>query len=295
MTPTWQGLANWSWLAIAAGLVLCYVGRLEALRRRLRQREIVQDPHASRALEELSRRAGLHKAPRLTESDHLGSPIALGFGERREICVPSRALHELDQGELSALLGHEVAHHLRRDTLRLGVLNTLQAVFFFQPLFRLAGREVHFAAEEQCDDWAAGQLEDRFAMASCLAEVAAWVVRQDRHIPVPCMGRRRSQLEIRVRRLIDEHRALEAPARVWRRLGAAGLLAFAPWLAPAVGPTSETSHPEPLSIQRELREGHDRERHEHFEGPRWERHDRREHGGSVPRERREHESHRRER
>ena len=41
------------------------------------------------------------------------SPVALGVGTRREICVPVRAFHELDEGELRALLGHEVAHHLR--------------------------------------------------------------------------------------------------------------------------------------------------------------------------------------
>ena len=33
------------------------------------------------------------------------------------VCVPGRAFHELDEGELRALLGHEVAHHLRRATV----------------------------------------------------------------------------------------------------------------------------------------------------------------------------------
>ncbi|WP_420448446.1 M56 family metallopeptidase [Candidatus Palauibacter sp.] len=185
-SPAWSGAAGAVWLALAGGLLALYLLRLVMLRRRLHHREPVADPRASRALATLSRRAKLDSPPRLTECHTLGSPLALGVGARREICVPVRAFHELDEGELTALLGHEVAHHRRRDTIRLGVLNVLQAIFFFQPLFRLAGREVRFATEAQCDDWAASQLKDRFAMASCLTEVAGWVVRRDRSIPVPC-------------------------------------------------------------------------------------------------------------
>ena len=230
------------WLALAGGLVAFHLLRLAKLRRRLFHREPVADPRASSVLAALSRRAALDSPPRLTKSRNLGSPVALGVGNRREICVPVRAMHELDEGELRALLGHEVAHHLRRDTIRLAILNVLQAVFFFQPLFRLAVREIRLAAEEQCDDWAASQLEDRFAMASCLTEVAGWVVRSDRGSPVPCIGRRRSQLELRVRRLVDEQRSLEVPSGVGRRISFVGLLVLAPLFAPVVAPAGDVSH-----------------------------------------------------
>ena len=164
------------------------------------------------------------------------------MGASREICVPVRAFHELDDGELSALLGHEVAHHLRRDTIRLAALNVLQSVFFFQPLFRLAAREVQLAAEELCDDWAATQLEDPLSLASCLAEVAGWVVPRDRRAPVPCIGRHRRQLELRVRRLMAEEHTRHAPSRAWRRASSIALLAIAPLAAPAIAPAGTTSH-----------------------------------------------------
>ena len=238
---SWLASAAVLWLVLAGALLACYYTRLQRLRERLSDREPVTDPRATRALAALGGRTALAPPPRLTESHNLGSPVALGIGIRREICVPARALHELDERELRALLGHEAAHHMRRDTIRLAALNVLHAVFFFQPLFRLAVRELRRAAEEVCDDWAASQFDDRLAMASCLTEVAGWVVRRDRRIPVPCIGRRRSQLELRVRRLISEHRSLRAPSRPWHS-GVFALLILAPLIAPAVAPRADGSH-----------------------------------------------------
>lgn len=242
--PNRQALAGILWLLPAAALLALYLLRLMELRRGIRDREPVTDVRASRALAALGRRAALAPPPGLTQSHNLGSPVALGVGARREICVPVRALHELDEGELHALLGHEVAHHLRRDTIRLAILQVTQAVFFCQPLFRLAVRELRLAAEELCDDWAANQSGDPFAMASCLTEVARWVVRRDRYSPVPCIGRRRSLLERRVRRLMNDHCSLQVPPRSWRRMSAVGFVALAPLLAPAVVPGADVSHEE---------------------------------------------------
>jgi len=243
--PSWKGAAHWIWLSIAGSLVLFYFGRLMALRLRLSKREIVKNRYARQALSKLRRRAGLHKTLLLTESENLSSPIALGFGRRIEICVPTRALNELDQEQFNALLGHEIAHHLRRDTLRLCALNILQAAFFFQPLFRLAFHAFHYAAEEQCDDWASRQLNDKLSMASCLAEVAAWALPRDRRLPVPSMTRRHSHLKVRVDRLLDEHRNIEGPTLIWRSLVAVGLLASATLFAPAMAPAIE--HPDEIS------------------------------------------------
>ena len=245
----WANSAGTLWVVCAGGLLAFYLLRLGKLRQRLGDREPVTDPRASHALAALSRRASLAPAPRLTESDSLGSAIALGVGTGREICVPVRALHELDGEELRALLGHEVAHHLRGDPIRLAILNVLQAVFFFQPLFRLAVREVRLAAEELCDDWAASQVDDRIAMANCLAEVAGWVVPRDRRTPVPCIGRRRSQLERRVRRLMDGHGSPKASSSPWRRMSAVGLLILAPSFAPAVAPAPEAPHEDQRAVE----------------------------------------------
>lgn len=222
------------WLSISGLLMLRYAGRLAAMRRRISPRDLIETAPERCALAQLSNRAGLTRLPRMTESESIGSPLALGFGKRAEICIPTRALHELDHDQFCAMLGHEVAHHMRRDPLRLLGLNLLQALFFFQPLFRVASRHLHLAAEEQCDAWGVSHLEDRLAMARCLTEVAAWVLPQDRRLLVAGMARRRSQLGVRVERLMDDGCSFTARGGALRAFGSAAVLALAPWLAPSL-------------------------------------------------------------
>ena len=235
----WPVLVFWLWVSIACALLLRYLVGLAMIRRQLAPHDVAESSPERKALSQLSRRAGLHQPPRLTESENVGSPSALGVGPRAEICVPTRALHELDDDQFRAMLAHEVAHHMRRDPLRFAALNLLRTVFFFQPLYHVAARELHLTAEEQCDAWAANHLEDRLAMARCLTEVATWVLPRDRRLPIAGMARRRSHLGVRVRRLIDEKRGFEAPGKLLRVVGSTALLALAPWLAPSVAPGSD--------------------------------------------------------
>lgn len=243
------GMALWAGISVL--LYLSYLGRLGAMRRRLNPRDLVETAPERFALDQLSRRAGLRRMPRLTESENIGSPLAFGVGRKSEICIPTRALHELDHDQFCAMLGHEVAHHMRRDPVRLALSHLLQAVFFFQPLFRVAHRQLHLAAEEQCDAWGASHLEDRLAMARCLTEVASWVLPQDRRLLVAGMARRRSQLGTRVDRLMDERCGFHARGGSARAMGSALLLALAPWLAPTLAPAT----PAPAALEAPVRDG----------------------------------------
>ena len=233
---SWQQAALWVWLSLAVVLVFRYFVQIGLIRRRLDPRDLIENSPERSVLSRLSGRAGLPRTPRITESENLGSPIALGFGARTEICVPTRSLHELDDEQFCAMLGHEVAHLMRSDPLRFGFLHVLRTVFFFQPLLRIAVREVQLAAEEQCDAWGANHAEGRTAMASCLTEVASWVLRD--RLPVVAMARRRSHLGVRIDRLMDERRGFEAPGKLWRGVAAVALVGFAPWLTPTVRPAT---------------------------------------------------------
>jgi len=205
-------------------------------RRHIQNRQPVLDPIARLQLDELRLAAALPRPIRLTESQHLGSPVAFGLGRKAEICLPARALPSLPVEQMRAMLGHEVSHHLRRDPLRLQLLNFLQVALFFQPMLRIARREIHQATEEQCDAWGAQQLEDRWAMAHCLAEVAAWLLPRAQSYPVASMARKRSRLTLRVQRLMEhgDHIQSEAPMTTKHKIFGVLALVAAPLLGPAV-------------------------------------------------------------
>ena len=245
----WEMILFRAWVSISTLLLVQYIAQLVTLRRTLAREPLDADSPEVAVLRDISHTARLPRSPRLTESDDLGSPIAIGFGRRAEICVPTRALHELDQDQFRAMLSHEVAHHVRHDPVRMGAINLLRAVFFFQPLFRVARRDVHWAAEEQCDEWASGHVDDRLAMASCLAEVASWVLPGDRRLPVVGLMQKRSQLVRRVDRLMDERSSFGSRGRFWRGFGSTSRIVLSPWLVPGLAPAGEGSSEIPAATQ----------------------------------------------
>jgi len=117
---------------------------------------------------------------RLTRSDGLASPIALG---RSEICVPGAVLTDLDAAQQRSVLAHELAHIARRDPLWLTGASLLERVFFFQPLNRLARRRIQESAEYLCDDWAVGRTGSGITMAKSLMKVAEWMHAEPSPVP----------------------------------------------------------------------------------------------------------------
>ena len=78
------------------------------------------------------------------------SPLAVGL-LHPAVILPPRLLAGLSAQEQRMALAHELAHLRRRD-LWLGWVPALaQALFFFHPLVRRAGREYALAREEACD------------------------------------------------------------------------------------------------------------------------------------------------
>jgi hypothetical protein len=169
------------------------------LRRGMGPRRAVSDRRLRRVFARL--RAGLaRRVPaRLTESETLASPIALGADE---VCLPTRAQH-LDDAALAAVLGHELAHLERRDNLWLMLGALVEAVFFFQPLNRLARRGLQESAELASDERAVELTDDPLGMARSLAEVAAWGFGPDAGLLASPVVSERGALLRRVRSLLD--------------------------------------------------------------------------------------------
>lgn len=136
---------------------------------------------------------------RLTTTRGAKVPMALGL-LKPEICVPHKT-DQLPACQQENLLAHEAAHIIHRDPAWLMTARIVESLFFFQPLNRLARREIQKLAEFRCDDWAATQTGRPKDLARCLTEVAEW------NLPsanlVPGISGKPSELSTRVLRLLD--------------------------------------------------------------------------------------------
>ncbi|HEY0024602.1 MAG TPA: M56 family metallopeptidase [Longimicrobium sp.] len=147
-------------------------------------------------------RLGFRRTVRLTVSESLGTPVALG---RAEICLPRRALEECSEEEMRAVLSHEVAHLVRHDPAWLLVSVTVESIFFFQPLNRAARTHLQEQAEYLSDQLAverAGSL--RLALARALAAVGGWLSAEREPLLAPALGEHRGSIARRVRCLLSD-------------------------------------------------------------------------------------------
>src|SRR5881398_481512 len=230
------------WGVIALGSSLHYVARRLILVGRLTDRRTVSDGPLAATLAELQRTAGYRRRVHLTMARTISSPVALGLSD---ICVPELALSDLGAEQQRSMLAHELAHLARRDSLWLAGASLIERCFFFQPLNRLARRELETTAEYLSDEWATRKTGSAVALAKCLATVAEWIQASPLGVPVAGLAERRSFLVSRIARLL-EGRLPSSPAsrRGWAvaaALGVAVTIAAAPRV-------SQSSPPVPLSV-----------------------------------------------
>src|SRR5690348_14444362 len=223
------------WGAFALASSLYYVARRLILVGRLADRRPVGDGPLAATLADLRRTARYRRRVRLTMCRTISSPVALGLSE---ICVPELALSELGTEQQRSMLAHELAHLARRDSLWLAGASLIERVFFFQPLNRLARRELETTAEYLSDEWAMRKTGSPVALAKCLATVAEWIQASPLGVPVAGLAERRSLLVARISRLLDA-RLPSSPAsrRGWAVLAALGVAATIA-AAPRVSQTS---------------------------------------------------------
>src|SRR5882762_4824651 len=210
------------WAMIALASSLYYVARRLILIGRLADRRAVSDGPLAATLTELQRTAGYRRRVHLTMARTISSPVALGLSE---ICVPELALSELGAEQQRSMLAHELAHLARHDSLWLAAASLIERCFFFQPLNRLARRELETTAEYLSDEWATRKTGSAVALAKCLATVAEWIQASPLGVPVAGLAERRSLLVSRIARLLDGGLpSSPASRRGWAAVAALGVL-----------------------------------------------------------------------
>ena len=211
--PSWPGLVLLAWAALGLAGVALVAGSFVLLWRRLSGREVLREGPLVLALEELRRRAGLRRHVRLSISSRVKAPFSTGL-LLPEICLPRAVLTGLTPAQQEVLLAHELGHLLRRDPFWFAASAMLERLFFFQPLNRVARHELSELAELACDDHAVRWTGSRLALASCLTEVAGWLLEEPRRrLALPGLTAPRSPLGRRIARLLDDRRSPSAEAR----------------------------------------------------------------------------------
>jgi beta-lactamase regulating signal transducer with metallopeptidase domain len=227
------------WAAGAAFGVWRLGAALWRLRRELKGRQDVIDDAAIDGLVELRRRAGIRRRIRLTKSEQIATPLALG---RSEICLTPQVIERLPAAQVRSIVAHELAHLERRDPrwLRIGAL--VESVFFVQPLNFLARRELRATSELLADERARRLMGTGEPLARALAEVAAWAD-GPQALPLVAAGASAGILKRRVERLLDPPQGGEEESyapKIAACLGVVGVMAlFAPGVvtaAPIEGP-----------------------------------------------------------
>ena len=236
------------WVLGAIFLLGAYARSYSRIRQRLRSRPRVVGGSLLTQLRELAAGAGLGQSVRLSCSSRVPVPLALGV-RQPEICLPPRALAGLTEEQQQGLLAHELAHLVRRDPLWLAVSHFMTAALFFQPLNWVARRRLREISEMLSDERAVAFTGSPLSLAGCLAEVAGWSVGL-RPLPLPGMADRPSSLARRIRRLLDDTRAPEHPARrLWLGAAMVVLLVTVAAAAPAVS-ASKLEPPKPAPVEK---------------------------------------------
>lgn len=193
ITPAWPLIVFVAWFAIASAMVCWFVLARGRFLKTIGLRQSANNTLAGNALRYLQREGRISRPITLTVSDSLTSPVALSSDE---ICLPTRALAELDPVRMESILAHELAHLERRDPAWLTIARLIETIFFFQPLNILARRRMQEAAEFASDAWASSRVTRPLDLAHCLARVAEWTIAAPR-FPVPAMAERRGAVLVR--------------------------------------------------------------------------------------------------
>lgn len=100
----------------------------------------------------------------------LPSPAFTAGWLRPRVYVTADLPHRLTEFELAAVMGHEAAHVVRRDPLRLSLLRFLGCLLFWMPALRRLAADLADEAEIQADDQAAK--ERPLVLASAILALA---------------------------------------------------------------------------------------------------------------------------
>lgn len=229
--PNWSSwgaeLLLWLFLATLLLVVVRELARVRAVERCVRRSE---DPHErlARHVRAVARDLGV-PVPAVRVLPEASGPFLWSL--RRPVLV----LPAADALPAPTVVAHELAHLRRRDHWTAWLELAVQALHFWNPLFWLARRQLHRAAELACDQWVVTRFPgDRRAFAAALIDTAERAT-SGGFVPraAQAIGMDRRDFEERLVRILRG----DATVRVQRGLTAAAFLIAALTLPGLGAPT----------------------------------------------------------
>ena len=157
------------WLLGAAGSLAWHLAAYVRFARRVRRSLSPPAPEALALFEPL--RAG--RRVELAASDQVDTPMLMGL--LRPVIVLPRDGPALQDGDLSAVLRHELTHCKRGDVLYKWLVVLVTALHWFNPLVHWLGRRIALDCELSCDEAVLSALppEERLGYGDMLLALAA--------------------------------------------------------------------------------------------------------------------------
>jgi beta-lactamase regulating signal transducer with metallopeptidase domain len=214
------------WLLVAVALVIRWVRRSARFSRMLRAARHA-GPREVELMKRAHQRLGLFPPVGLVVSGDTASPAVWGVF-RPVVVLPEAMAAELSDGELDAVLLHELVHVQRRDNLTSSLQMLICCAFWFHPLVWIIDRLLLAEREMVCDEKVIATIGDSRTYASGLLKVVRF-----------CLGFRvagvsyaaHSNLKRRIQKMMTEslddrtrypHRLLLSAAAVILLVGSLG-------------------------------------------------------------------------
>jgi len=125
------------WLSVALGFMVVTFAGIFRLKKKLKSKQIVNDPELIRLLDECRSRMGVKSTIRMFIIQGLRIPLLYG-SIRPSILLPRNISNWRNRGDLTHILCHELAHYKRKDIAVGWLTAALQILHWFNPLIWFA-------------------------------------------------------------------------------------------------------------------------------------------------------------
>lgn len=203
---------GWIWLLCASLLWLRLLGGWLLLQRLRRHDAMPPDAHFQNICATWARHLGIGRSVQLLESARVVEPLTLGFW-KPIILFPVGMFARLSPAQVEALLLHELAHIRRHDYVVNLLQLTLEACFFYHPMFWLLSGEARARREFCCDDVVLRHTSNPLVYAQTLTDMQHTLVHSLNNFAMKSTGR--SHFAERILRIVGITPRRSAPSAWW--------------------------------------------------------------------------------